>query len=618
MITEYDPTHYPNWPKGWGEDFTERDHAGIHLDRVLGEMRVPVRGLVARGLTPVNLQDYRSAANKGWGSGWPQCGGAAGNIVTVTAAVSGARFNVHRRVSVLFDHLIDRMENRGYLCKPSQCGAYNCFAAETLVMTPDGDVPIGDLAGTTARLLTRRGTGRAAGGPGRWVDAEVREFGVQPLRRVVLTRRGIEREVYATPGHRWLLDEPDRANQQRTTDELRPGHRLASIHPQSVATRVGVSAVGAAHGIVYGDGTVTRDEARVMLCGPKNAPLLRYFADPHVHAYPEGLLVGRLPKSWKRMPSLDEGSSYLYGFLAGYFAADGDVTANGMARLSSADREALERVRVICTRLGIVTTGIVTTKRLGYGDEVSALYSITLSGRTLTDEFFLIPEHRERFVAAPKRYAPARWSVVRVEETSRVEPVYCAVVPETECFALADNLLTGNCRAIGGTQVASNHSWGLAADVNWNDNPFTSGTSHSMPLWVPREIFNPYGWAWGGDYTGSKRDYMHLEFLGSPTQADEQTQRILAEGRPVTPPVPTGDHPVGSRVMYLTDPHMEGDDVNALQARLNRDYPSYSKLVVDGDFGQATDSTVREFQRRAGLAVDGEVGPSTLKALHLI
>lgn len=296
-ITPYDQATDPRWPEAWGGDFTERDHAGVHLDRVLGQMRVPIRGAVARGLAPVNLQDYRSASQKGWGSGWPQCGGAAGSIVTVTAAVSNARFNVHRRISVLFDHLIDRMETRGYLCKPPQCGAYNC-------------------------------------------------------------------------------------------------------------------------------------------------------------------------------------------------------------------------------------------------------------------------------------------------------------------------------RAIGGTQTASNHSWGLAADVNWTDNPYTSGTEHTMPLWVPREIFNPYGFAWGGDYSGSKRDYMHLEFLGSPTQADEQTAKLLGEGtdRDSTPE----DHQIGSRVMYLTEPHMEGDDVRALQTRLNRDYPSYSTLVIDGDFGPATGSVVREFQRRAGLTVDGEVGQATLKALHLV
>ena len=45
-------------------------------------------------------------------------------------------------------------------------------------------------------------------------------------------------------------------------------------------------------------------------------------------------------------------------------------------------------------------------------------------------------------------------------------------------------------------------------------------------------------------------------------------------------PYPTITMKVGDR----------GDHVKQLQAGLNRDYPAYSKLVVDGIFGPATDS----------------------------
>ena len=38
-----------------------------------------------------------------------------------------------------------------------------------------------------------------------------------------------------------------------------------------------------------------------------------------------------------------------------------------------------------------------------------------------------------------------RWTVVSVETTERVEDVYCAVVPTTASFVLADHILTGNC-----------------------------------------------------------------------------------------------------------------------------------------------------------------------------
>lgn len=62
----------------------------------------------------------------------------------------------------------------------------------------------------------------------------------------------------------------------------------------------------------------------------------------------------------------------------------------------------------------------------------------------------------------------------------------------------------------------------------------------------------------------------------------------------------------------------KGQAVTDLQAKLNRSYPAYSKLTVDGDFGPATEAVVREFQRRVpGLAVDGIAGPATLRALGL-
>jgi peptidoglycan hydrolase-like protein with peptidoglycan-binding domain len=64
-------------------------------------------------------------------------------------------------------------------------------------------------------------------------------------------------------------------------------------------------------------------------------------------------------------------------------------------------------------------------------------------------------------------------------------------------------------------------------------------------------------------------------------------------------------------------PGDNNDLVRLLQARLNRDYPLYSSLVVDGIYGPRTTAVVSEFQRRAGLQVDGIAGPQTLGRLGL-
>jgi peptidoglycan hydrolase-like protein with peptidoglycan-binding domain len=58
-----------------------------------------------------------------------------------------------------------------------------------------------------------------------------------------------------------------------------------------------------------------------------------------------------------------------------------------------------------------------------------------------------------------------------------------------------------------------------------------------------------------------------------------------------------------------------GDHVRQLQALLNRDYPAYSKLTEDGEFGPKTEAVIREFQRRAGLSVTGVADSWTLAKL---
>lgn len=75
----------------------------------------------------VNLRDWsHTAAQRGWGGGWPSCSGAVGNLATITFARSGVRVTVHKRIARLVQLLADETERRGYLAKLGQTGAYNC------------------------------------------------------------------------------------------------------------------------------------------------------------------------------------------------------------------------------------------------------------------------------------------------------------------------------------------------------------------------------------------------------------------------------------------------------------------------------------------------------------
>ena len=70
---------------------------------------------------------------------------------------------------------------------------------------------------------------------------------------------------------------------------------------------------------------------------------------------------------------------------------------------------------------------------------------------------------------------------------------------------------------------------------------------------------------------------------------------------------------LGDRLLSYTPGHLlQGDDVAELQERLLA--LGFSPDRVDGVFGVNTEKAVRQFQRGVGLAVDGSVGPETLRA----
>jgi len=71
---------------------------------------------------------------------------------------------------------------------------------------------------------------------------------------------------------------------------------------------------------------------------------------------------------------------------------------------------------------------------------------------------------------------------------------------------------------------------------------------------------------------------------------------------------------LGDRLLYLRSPMVRGDDVEELQHRLNA--LGFDAGREDGMFGPRTLAGLREFQRNAGIAVDGICGPATLVLLR--
>lgn len=119
------------------------------------------------------------------------------------------------------------------------------------------------------------------------------------------------------------------------------------------------------------------------------------------------------------------------------------------------------------------------------------------------------------------------------------------------------------------------------------------------------ESSGSYGQRIGGPARGYNHPLFHDWFyLPGP---------IVGVGTP-TPPPPA--HAPGA--IYLGEQYENsGPRVLALQQVLNRDYPAYSELDEDGEYGPLTAEVVAEFQQRSGLTPDGVAGPAVLAALGL-
>ena len=122
----------------------------------------------------------------------------------------------------------------------------------------------------------------------------------------------------------------------------------------------------------------------------------------------------------------------------------------------------------------------------------------------------------------------------------------------------------------------SNHSWGLAVDINSIINEFrTDGKLVTdVPVWMPK-LWNKYGFAWGGAYKHNRKDPMHFEFMGSPADADDKTQAAIKQlspgGQVRTNIPPAAVHKYTVR---------EGDTLSGIAARLHTrgGWPALYKL----------------------------------------
>ncbi len=331
-------------------------------------------------------------------------------------------------------HEFERM----LIIDPEEC--IDCFAPSEQLVTTQGVRTFGELEDQACRVLTDDG----------FKPAFVKRFRPRPLVRVELapafeerdryggtrlTTRNISRfrrTIWATPTHKWLLVDGDK------TDSLTAGQFLPSAKAQPTRDTA-TYRLGVLHGLVFGDGTWSRQEIRsgehlhyVALFGERVARYRDFFDKvnftPSLDIHPgyAGTGVVRSCANLKRLLPETADTEYIAGFVDGWIAADGDPVKAGSWRIRSTDHAALDWLEQAAVFAGYVA--------VGSGEEGNRETNFGVRSRPIR---WLYLATREVF-----------WRVMRVAEHDADEAeTFCAVVPGKHEFTLAGGVYTLNCGA---------------------------------------------------------------------------------------------------------------------------------------------------------------------------
>lgn len=351
----------------------------------------------------------------------------------------------------LYDYLRDGLDIFGGLLAMGE--EWACFSGDTKVPARDGVYDIRDLAGKTVDVLSVGGVYR---------PATFKSYGEQRLFEVEFSDG---RKIYATAEHKWIVKSGSGVEMRVRTDELCLSHRIR----RTVAPRPEKNTdylEGVRHGFIFGDGSLSSKGKRTTacFCGDKDQIMLRYFEgegnSPRERTDKPYRCVRQsgFPSHYKTLPPSDSSASYWYGFISGFFAADGHADPrDGCAVLAQASRETLETIADQLPRLGMVAGKLsgpferdaVFTKPDGtqYVSKDCEYYRLHLLKNFMVPEDFLILQHRTNF---EENYDPSsvygRFIGIRaVRKTDRFEEVFCCEEPQTNSFVIGNGIITSNC-----------------------------------------------------------------------------------------------------------------------------------------------------------------------------
>lgn len=324
----------------------------------------------------------------------------------------------------------------------------NPLHEDTRVLTDAGWRRLGDLEGQEVTLLSstkKYGRDNSTSSSPTWVKATVSSIEVQPSIQITLEHyNGTQFSIVASENHRWFRRTTTNHPWERVSGlDLREGDYLPIVRPAKNYT---LSIFGAQHGLFFGDGT--RSNGELHQFGDSVAVLKDLFgplASPVTHRRDDEYVVRNCPRHWSTPPSTAMDDGYIYGFLAGYFAADGTVSASGQLRLSSSRKEELYSVCSLFEHIGVRTTPIRLSSSSSNYSESRELWETSIYKYDVDDRFFLKDEHKNRWVSAQSSRRSRDYAKVVSITSVGNQRVLCASVPEYEQFVTEGFVLTSNC-----------------------------------------------------------------------------------------------------------------------------------------------------------------------------
>ena len=238
----------------------------------------------------------------------------------------------------------------------------------------------------------------------------------------------------------------------------------------------------------------------------------------------------------------------------------------------------------------------------------------------------------QRFSTAALRYL---WAGYRCKRGSWADPTFYGMpiggcpTPAVDAYKALEQALKSEgydadavwsyvCRNIASSGLPSLHGYGIAIDIDWNQNPQTSGgdpysgklkKNHVDAVKKIKVANGNSLWWWGGDWTGlTMVDRMHFQLDCTPAEATTINWATVPGG---SQPQPEPEPEPPEEEMILKE-GANGNAVKSAQRALNNWSEWNEKgwsVSVDGTWQKGSKMTdrVKEFQKALGLPQNGEI-----------